>query len=652
MLNHQIKFPFWRITAALMFCSMGCAAIEIGCQLNNLGVVFSFRSFWWVVVVGMAFLSIAGISFAWTNWFSRLAAWFSKWHHKYWVRNCVVKWGMVIILSFGYSYWVLTRGYIVLNGFLARVFIFILVTSLGTLFLRPAAPGQDWKISLASSMLVTAAVFKAMIYILPGISGSPFSLSWSEGSRYYYGSLFFSERLYGLDIPPSPWHASRYLLMSIPFIVPDLPIWVHRLWQVCLWIGLSGWAGLLLAKRLKMAHHLLFISFAAWAFLYLNLGPVYYHLVICVILVYWGLDFDKPVKTMIVLMLASIWAGLSRINWIPLPAMLVITLYMLERPWDWKRQGWKYLLWPVVWSGGMIVASISYFAYINLSGNITSKFGSSYTSDLLWNRLWPNPTFQMGILLGVIIASAPLWLVIYLRFRETVKSRNLLKWIAIAGVMAAFLIGGLIVSVKIGGGSNLHNMDAYFVLLTTVASYLIWGRDVGDREISRVVENKPLRLWLSSLIILTPILLTLREGWVIVMPDPNQDKADLQYLQQIISDTADAGGEVLFIAERQLQVFNLVPSVRFVADYEKIELMEMAMSGNEAYLGRFHDDISNQRFALIISDPIRLDLKDMTDAFSEEHNVWLEEVVLPLVKKYQYEPLGTRRSVHLLTPKQ
>jgi hypothetical protein len=101
-----------------------------------------------------------------------------------------------------------------------------------------------------------------------------------------------------------------------------------------------------------------------------------------------------------------------------------------------------------------------------------------------------------------------------------------------------------------------------------------------------------------------------------------------------------------------LQVFNLVPYNQLVADYEKMELMEMAMAGNDEYLDRFRDDISNQRYALIVSDPIRMDSRDETDAFSEEHNVWVEEVVLPLVKYYQYAPLGTRRSVHLLTPKQ
>jgi hypothetical protein len=330
----------------------------------------------------------------------------------------------------------------------------------------------------------------------------------------------------------------------------------------------------------------------------------------------------------------------------------VITLYFLECPWDKTRQGWKYILQPLLWGTGLVSATISYLVYINVSGNLTSKFGSSFTSDLLWNRLWPNSTFQLGILFGVVVASVPLWFVIFFRLRRTLIYRNGIKWFAYAGMALTLFLGGLIVSVKIGGGSNLHNMDAYFVLLMTGTSYLFWGKDVYDQEPSESNRKTALPLWVISLAIFIPILLTVREGWVISKPDPIQDSLDLHKLSQLVADTAEDGGDVLFIAERQLQVFDLIPDIPFIADYEKLELMEMAMSGNSVYLDRFYEDVSNQRFALIISDPIRFDFKDNADAFSEEHNVWVEKVVLPLLKYYNYSPLENHKSINILTPKQ
>ena len=49
-----------------------------------------------------------------------------------------------------------------------------------------------------------------------------------------------------------------------------------------------------------------------------------------------------------------------------------------------------------------------------------------------------------------------------------------------------------------------------------------------------------------------------------------------------------------------LQGVNLVPA------YEREELMEMAMSDQENYLDAFRADVQNQRFALIVVDPLQL----------------------------------------------
>jgi len=652
MSEKQTTFNFWRGVGSLFALSMGLAALEIGRNMTNLGVDFSVGVSWWWVVFTLGALSILTLIYAWTPLFPRHATVFSSYHDSAWLKHKFLNWTGVTGLGLIFSLWVLTRGHLVLNGFYARLLIYLLVCGLGAMFLRAIVPGRNWKIALAGSMLITAAIFKGLIYILPTASASPFSLSWSEGSRYYYGSLFLSEWIYGMDVPPSTWHATRYLLMSIPFIIRGLPIWVHRLWQAFLWVGLSGWGGYLLAKRVKIGNPSLVILTAAWSFLVFNLGPVYYHLMVCVILILWGVDFNKLTKTMVVVILSSLWAGLSRINWVPVPVFLAVTLYFLERPWNKEEDGWRYLSQPMLYCIGGLTGFASYLAYLRLSGNETSKFGSSFTSDLLWNRLWPNPTYWVGILLGVVIISVPMWLIIYCRLRENRQGRSNLKWVGYGLMMATLLAGGLVVSVKIGGGSNLHNMDAYFVLLMVPACIMFWKKDVFDLDHVSTKPGKFIPYWISVLVIVIPCTLTIREGWVISQTELNQDKTDLAILEQGVSEAIQNGGEVLFIAERQMQVFQMVKDTTLVPEYEKVELMEMAMAGNDDYLDKFYDDIADHRFSLIVLDAIRFDMKDESEAFSEEHNIWVEKVIKPVVKHYEFAPLGMRRNVNLLTPKE
>jgi hypothetical protein len=78
--------------------------------------------------------------------------------------------------------------------------------------------------------LVGYAAFYKVTTFISEVSTFPFSLGWSEASRFYYASLFFSESLYNLHVPPSVLHPSRYLMQAIPFLIPSLPLWFHRLW--------------------------------------------------------------------------------------------------------------------------------------------------------------------------------------------------------------------------------------------------------------------------------------------------------------------------------------------------------------------------------------------------------------------------------------
>ena len=71
---------------------------------------------------------------------------------------------------------------------------------------------------------------------------------------------------------------------------------------------------------------------AGWLFLFLLRVGVYYHLEVMVILPLLFIDMKKPRQSLLIVIIASLWAGISRVNWFPMPALLAIALYLLETP--------------------------------------------------------------------------------------------------------------------------------------------------------------------------------------------------------------------------------------------------------------------------------------------------------------------------------
>ena len=153
--------------------------------------------------------------------------------------------------------------------------------------------------------------------------------------------------------------------------------------------------------------------------LYLFQGPVYFHLAIPLILMLWGYSTQNDRRTWIFLILASIWSGLSRINWYPVPGLLASVLFFLEVPYQGKKF-WRYLLKPALWMVvGFSVAFASQRAYIALSGIPNPEFFyTSLTSNLLWYRLFPNASYSVGVLPAALIASLPMWIASFLALRQ------------------------------------------------------------------------------------------------------------------------------------------------------------------------------------------------------------------------------------------
>lgn len=514
----------------------------------------------------------------------------------------------------------------------------------------------NWLAGFVVALLLLGVVYEVFIRFNV-VTTYPFSTGWSEGSRYYYASLLFSEKLYGEPVPLSPYHASRYILQSIPFLIPSLGIFEHRLWQFLLWIGLTAGASAAIASRAIGAEkNALRILFAAWLFLFFLRVGVYYHLQVMVILVLLGVSGKHPWRSLLTVVAASLWAGISRVNWFVMPAAIAAAVYILETPLPKSvaspvRQFAAYFSRPILWSvAGILSALAAQAAYVFLSGNAgnAKAFTSSFTSDLLWYRLLPNDSYTLGVLPGILIVSGPLIAGLVLVTINQWRALHPIRWIVLYLMILGLFAGSMVVSVKIGGGGDLHNTDTYAALMGVVAAFFIGGKvraDFGQNE--EWDFPKPALVVLAALI---PILFLVPE----LYPYPKyQDEMNQSaYWQLVQAVEAEAReGPVLFISERQMVTFGGV-NVPLVSDYEVIVLMEMAMSGNQNYLDRFYSDLRNHRFAAIVAGKQNLGIKE-SGALYEENNAW-NALVSPYILCY-YEPVQTidaeLRSIQIFKPR-
>lgn len=548
-----------------------------------------------------------------------------------------------------------------------------------------ALRGQSWVVSFLAALIAIMGIYKVVGFAAE-VSAYPLSLGWSEASRFYYASLFFSERLYGMDLPWPFLHPSRYMLQSLPYMIPELPLLAHRLWQVLLWVGMTGLVSVLLVRRLRPATAFQRWVLLGWAFLFLFQGPVYYHLLVCVAIILWGFQPRKLWVSLTAVVAASLWAGVSRINWFPVPAFLAVMIYLLEVPVSASRGLWDYIRRPMLWGvAGGLSAFAAQAGYILVSGNQDVKsFGSSFTSDLLWYRLWPSPTYPPGIFPMIMILSLPLLLVV--TWFVLRRALHPLRLVGLAGMTLVMLAGGLVVSTKIGGGSNLHNLDAYLVLLMVWGSWLVFdrwlpetpaaqaagvsarnrsegvrqgknkahhGNEGAQQDINRAHRDAPLLVLL--LVALMPIYALIREGGPIEARQTESIQRDswedVRTIQAHVDEVVSRGGEVLFISQRHLLTFGMIQGVELEPAYETVELMEMAMSGNEEYLNQFYSDLRTHRFDLIVTGELNLFYKGAQDSFPEENNVWVERISTPVLEYYQGRATMEHSRTQLLVPK-
>jgi hypothetical protein len=634
----------WRLAVAALNFTFVLACAEIWPVIHRQTVyLHSIKLQAFVVVVFLALL-IADL-LTWTKLGDRCrrpVAAVERWFRRLGWFNFLLTLG---VLAF-YTWFILNnREYgPLVSGVWVRLFL-LLGSSLAAALLLQAAtrwtPLECWLVAMA----VTGATW-AILPVIPLQLNYPFTLGWSESSWFYYASYFKAQQIYGSGMPWPFLDVGRPALLSVILLIPQTPLWLMRIWQVILWIGAAALVTWLLFRRLHLSNTLLEWVFGIWVFAWMFVGPVYFHLALGPAVVLAGFDRNRFWKSLLWIGLASLWSGIMRINWIPVSAMLGLALYFLETPLSSAPSLWQYLKRPLGWAiGGVGLGTGSYLAFSKFVVGPQSTRFSTFTSPLLWYRLLPNSNLQTGILLGTLAVSAALLLAIGLYLRA--GNVHPLRSILCLAMLVILLAGGAVTSVKIGGGDNLHNMDAYLVLLLVLGAYVLTGRVAGEKSSQ---ASKIHWIWLV-LLLCTPTLWMMANASHFLFRDQQAATDDLKQITAITQAASQQGGQVLFINNRHLLMFHQITGVPLVTDYELDELMEMAMSDNQQYLARFDNDLKTHRFSLIVTPIVNPEIQDATIPFSEENNVWVNDIVKPLMKYYQSIDRFDNSDIEIFAPK-
>ena len=652
MVNDKRKVAIlrWGLVILIVLCGLGFyqfrmlifeeGLIDVSFQLRVAELVG------WVIL----FILLAFSIYSWAGGAEFILSWLS------WCMNLLRRMRVIslpaLLFLFG-LYPILVIGHygVYLNNLFTRVSVYLVFVLIGAALLSVWQQKKTWVEMLPVSLLLLAAIYYVASYI-PSISTYPLALDWSETSRYYYGSTFFSESIYGQDIPWPHSNFSRYLMQSVPFLNSSLPLWAHRLWQVILRVAFPFLTGFILSRRLGFENRRKTYLFTLWAGLFIFQGPVFYQLLVIVMLVFWLFDSSKFWRSLILIIITSIWAGFSRINWVPMPGLMAATFYLMECPVI-GRDGkslLRYLrplaVWVVV--GGLVGLGAQKWYQLN-SGLPDEVFTAHFTQNLLWYRLWPNLSYRVGILPAIMLVSGPLLIYVGIAVKGWKSRWHPLRVLGLGAILLVFFAGGLAISVKIGGGTNLHNLDAYLTILLMVGVYLYFGKVVNTVGKEKAVKPGWLHL---ALIVLIPALFTVLYGYQAPERDFELAEWVLDRIQLYVERASTDGGEILFVSQRHLITFDMIEGVELVHDYEKMILMEMAMADNQAYLDLFSKDLEAQRFSLIVHDHLPGRHKEKDEfSLAEENNVYLERVASIILCNYEIKKRISEVGIDILVPK-
>jgi len=404
--------------------------------------------------------------------------------------------------------------------------------------------------------------------------------------------------------------------------------------------------------------------------LLLNQGPIYTPLILAAILV--AFTRRSPLWLgMLLVAAAAYYARVTRFTWLFAPAIWAGLIAFLEiAPYgvhSVSQRWWRAILLALSGLlGGYVVAEYLLILPDTINGVDLMEFGELSAAGvsnmvnrqpLLWDRLWPNPTNPVGIVPGLLLATAPLTaLLIYLIASRRWKL-NLWQILALSIGLLGFLVVGIIVSTKIGGGSNLHNLDMFLITLVMLAALALEAVLVTTGKGNKHPGSPSFLFlpWYGNVLILATLLPsflpTFLNAETIRFPADEEIERTLTGIQAQV-DIAKEKGEVLFIDQRQLLTFGEISGVPLVQDYEKKRMMDLAMAEDAADFEGFYQDLAAHRFSLIIVEPLTTNFHGQRFHFGNENDAWVKWVSIPLLCYYEPVELYQETGILLLQPKE
>ena len=487
-------------------------------------------------------------------------------------------------------------------------------------------------------LLACVGIFVVSSFLIQVVN-YPFSLTWSEGNHIWASSLFFlrsASKIIEAPLIPNYVTPGLYGLQGLPFLLPQTSIEMVRLWEAILWFAPALVLGWVLAIRCTSLNVLRRSAFTLWCLLFISQGPIYAPLLLAGIIVVWGTTQPRILRQAIFVFLACFYAGLSRWTWMLVPGVwaIIIVAHSNQTP-QYSANDHRLGLKAHILTLGSVSVAGAVLSQI-VSTLITKRpplvYLTSIEHSLLWYRLFPNETFKPGIIPGLMLAAGPLmlWLLWSVWSDREKYSRQFIFLTSIA--LIGTLVVGMVISVKIGGGSNLHNMDIFLVTLIIVTALTLGG--AGQTIVPRPMPRLDAPRLLALVSIVIPALWVVGNQTRLNLPPSSVTYESLDTLQVAVAEAA-RDGEVLFIDQRQLLTFGFVPEIDPVMEYDLIGLMDHAMAGSGSVLENFYEDLHKQRFELIVSDPVSIVWKGRTYSFGEENDAWVRNVSVPLLEWYQ-----------------